>query len=220
MKIVKINYKNPDPVVIKKAAGIIKKGGIIVVPTETVYGILGNALNRATVKKLLKLKKRGEDKRFDLTLYPVEKIFKYVEFNPLIQKIIERFPEQPLSFGLPKKKFFPAFLSPGVKMNAFHFFFSELDKELFKYISTPLIGTSANISELPDTHSIKEVAEYFRHTFGSSLEPNLILDAGKLPPRKPSAIIELVRKDIRVIRPGDISKEIIEKELKKRKDEI
>jgi len=214
MKIVKINYKNPDSGVMRKAAEIIKKGGLVVVPTETVYGILGNGLNEKTVKKLLKLKKRTKDKGFDLTLYPLKRIFKYVEFNPLVSKILEKFPEQPLSFALPRKELLPAYLNPGFKTVAFHFFFSELDKELFKYISTPLIGTSANISELPDTHSVKEVAEYFRHTFGSSLEPDLILDGGKLPGRKPSAIIELA-KDIKIIRPGDISKEIIEKELKK-----
>jgi len=213
MQIFKIDYKNPDPRLVKKAARIIKEGGIVVVPTETVYGIFGNGLNRITVKKILKLKKRGNDRRFDLTLYPVEKIFKYVERNPLIQKITERFPEQPLSFGLSKKKLFPAFLSPGFKMNAFHFFFSELDKELFKYIDTPLIGTSANISELPDANSVERVADYFRHTFGSSFEPDLILDGGKLKKRKPSAIIELAGKNIKVIRSGDFSSETLLAEL-------
>ncbi len=216
MKIVKINYKKPDPDVMRKAAGIIRKGGIVVVPTETVYGILGSGVNEKTVKKLLKLKERDKDKGFDLTLYPLKRVFKYVEPNSLVFKILEKFPEQPLSFALPRKERLPGFLNPGFKTVAFHFFFSELDKELFKYINIPLIGTSANISELPDTHSIKEVAEYFRHTFGTFLEPDLILDAGKLAKkRKPSAIIELVKNDIRIIRPGDISAEIIEKEFLK-----
>jgi len=213
MRIFKIDYKNPDPRLIKKAARIIKAGGIVVVPTHTVYGILGDSLNKKVVQKILKLKKRGEDRRFDLTLYPVEKIFRYVEFNPLIPKIIEKFSEQPLSFGLPKKKLFPAYLSPGFKTIAFHFFFSKIDEELFKYIDTPVIGTSANISELPDTSSIDEVADYFRHTFGSSLEPDLILDAGKLKKRKPSAIIELAGENIKVIRSGDLSKGDLQKEL-------
>jgi L-threonylcarbamoyladenylate synthase len=215
MKIVKINYKNPDSSVIKKAAGIIKKGGLVVVPTETVYGILADGTNEKTVKKLLRLKKRDKDKGFDLTLYPLERVFKCVEFNPLVSKILERFPEEPLSFALPRKDSLPAYLNPGFKTVAFHFFFSEIDKKLFKYIDLPLIGTSANISKLPDTHSVKKVAEYFRHTFGSSLEPDLILDAGKLSAgRKPSAIIELTEKSAKLIRAGDIPKEIMEKELK------
>lgn len=211
MQIIKINYKKPDPRIIRKAAKIIKKGGLVVVPTETVYAILGNGLNEKTVEKVLKLKKRGKDKGFDLTLYPIKRIFRYAKFNPLTQEILERFPEQPLSFAFPRKERLPGFLNPGFKTVAFHFFFSEIDRELFKYIDMPLIGTSANLSGLPDTHSIKEVAEHFKHTFGSFLEPDLILDGGKLSSRKPSAIIELVEKDIKIIRPGDISLEIIEK---------
>jgi L-threonylcarbamoyladenylate synthase len=220
MQIIKINYKNPDPGIIKKAARIIKKGGIVVVPTETVYGILGNGLNEKTVKKLLKLKKRNKDKGFDLTLYPLKRIFKYVESNPLVSKILEKFPEQPLSLALPRKEPLPSFLNPEFKTIAFHFFFSKIDEELFKYIDTPVIGTSANISELPDTSSIDEVADYFRHTFGSSLEPDLILDAGKLKKRKPSAIIELAGENIKVIRSGDLSKGDLQKELEKIKNEI
>jgi len=215
MKIIKIDYKNPAPLLIKKAAKIIKEGGIVVAPTETVYAIFGNGLNEETVKKILKLKKRKKDKGFDLTLYPYEKIFKFIQFNPLIPKILEKFPDQPLSFALPRKAPLPGFLNPGFKTVAFHFFFSKLDKELFKYIDIPLIGTSANISELPDVSSAEEVLNYFRHTFGSSFEPDLILDGGKLNKRKPSAIIELAGTDIKVIREGDILGSSAQKELEK-----
>ncbi len=106
-------------------------------------------------------------------------------------------------------------MNPGFKTVAFHFFFSKWEKDIFKYIDTPIISTSANISELPDTNSINEVADYFRHTFGSSFEPDLILDGGKLTKRKPSAIIELIKDDIKIIRSGDLSKEILKKELEK-----
>ncbi len=57
MQIIKINYKKPDPRIIKKVAKVIKKGGLVVVPTETVYAILGSGLNEKTVEKVLKLKK-------------------------------------------------------------------------------------------------------------------------------------------------------------------
>jgi L-threonylcarbamoyladenylate synthase len=221
MRIIKINYKKPNPAIIKKAAGIIKNGGIVVVPTQTVYGILGNGLNEKTVGKLLKLKKRNKDKGFDLTLYPLKRVFKYVESNPLVSKILEKFPEQPLSFALPRKERLPGFLNPGFKTVAFHFFFSKLDEELFKYINTPLIGTSANISRLPATHSVGKVAEYFRHTFGFSIEPDLMLDAGELSVRRrPSAIIELAGESFRVIREGDISRKTMEKKLEKIKREM
>lgn len=220
MQIIKIDYKNPAPQVMKKAVRILKSGGLVVVPTETVYGILGNGLNEKTVEKLLKLKKRGRDKGFDLTLYPAEKIFKYVKQTPLVGEVLKKFSGQPLSLALPRKEPLPNFLNPGYKTVAFHFFFSKIDEELFKYINTPLIGTSANISKLPDVHSVEKVAEYFRHTFGSSFEPDLILDGGELLGRKPSAIIELVGRDIKLIRRGDISRRIVEEEFKRIKGEM
>jgi L-threonylcarbamoyladenylate synthase len=218
MQIFKLDFKNPDPRLIKKMVSVIKTGGIAVVPTDTVYGICCDALNEKTVKKLLKLKKRRKDKGFNLGLYPFGRIFKYAKFNPLIPEILEKFPKQPLSFALPKKRFLPDFLNPGLATVTFHFFFSKWEKDIFKYIDTPIIGTSANISELPDTNSIDEVANYFRHTFGSRLGPDLILDGGKLKKRKASAIIELSENKIKVVREGDTSKKIIEKKLEKIKN--
>lgn len=123
MDIYKVDYNNPNPAFIKKAAEIISSGGIVVVPTETVYGILGSALNEKTVKKIVQLKKRNEKKGFDLTLYPPDKIFDYAEKNLLVPKIINEFSDQPLSLALPRKKSLPAFLNPKLKTVAFHFFF-------------------------------------------------------------------------------------------------
>jgi len=211
MKIIKIDYKKPDWQIVRRAARIIKEGGIVVVPTETVYAIFADALNWPAVKKVLKMKRRDKDKGFDLTLYPIKKIFEYTESNPLVLKILKKFSDQPLSFALPRKKSLPEFLNPDYETVAFHFFFSELDKRLFKYLDTPIIGTSANISKLPDTHSVEKVTEYFKHTFGSPIQPDLILDAGELPKRKTSAIIELNNQNIKVIREGEIPKKLLEK---------
>jgi len=215
MKIIKIDYKKPDWQVVRKTAKVIKEGGIVVVPTETVYGIFADALNWQTVKKVLKLKKRDKDKGFDLTLYPLKKIFEYTEFNPLVLKILKKISDQSLSFALPRKKSLPEFLNPDYKTVAFHFFFSELDKRLFKYLDFPIIGTSANISKLPDTYSVEKVTKYFRHTFGFAIQPDLILDAGELPKRKTSAIIELTNQNIRVVREGKVPKKLLEKKLRR-----
>lgn len=213
MEIIKIDFKKPDPEIVKKAANIIKIGGLVIAPTETVYAIFGDALNKKTLEKIFQLKQRNKAKRFDLTLHPQERIFKYVEYNSLIPKILDRFPELPISFGLPRKKTLPSFLNPGFDIVSFHFFFSELDKELFKYIDMPLVGTSANISGRPNIFSVEKVIEYFKPTFGTSLQPGLVLDGGELLKRKPSAIIELLGNDVKVIRGGDIESEILQRDL-------
>lgn len=215
MEVIKINHKKPEPQVVKKAADIIKSGGLVIVPTETVYAIFGDALNRKTVEKVFQLKQRNPIKRFDLTLYPFERIYKYVEYNPLVPKILAMFPNLPISFGLSRKKTLPSFLNSGFETVSFHFFFSQLDKELFKYINMPLIGTSANISGQPDVSSVEKVIRCFSPTFGTPLEPGLILDGGKLAERSPSAIIELTNEGIKVIRGGGVGVDKLQKKLDK-----
>jgi L-threonylcarbamoyladenylate synthase len=220
MEVIKINHKKPEPQVVKKAADIIKSGGLIIMPTETVYAIFGDALDREVLEKIFQLKQRNPVKRFDLTLYPHERIYDYVEYNLLIPKILAKFPKLPISFGLPRKPTLPPFLNSGFDIVSFHFFFSQLDKELFKYIDTPLIGTSANISGQPDVSSVEKVIRYFRPIFGTPLEPGLILDGGKLAEKSPSAIIELTDEGIKVIRGGGINVEKLQKKLDKFVKEI
>lgn len=213
-KILKINLREPDVAVVKKMAKVIRDGGIVIAPTHTVYAIFADALNPEAIKKVLQFKKRKKDKGFDLTLYPEKKIFEYIQPNPLINKILEKFSSQPLSFATPRKKSLPNFLNPEYQTAAFHFFFSELDKELFKILKTPLIGTSANLSGLPETHSVEKTIEYFKHTFGSDISPDLILDGGKIPFKKPSAIIEIKGEKIKILREGDRPLAEMEKEIK------
>lgn len=215
MEIIKIDYEKPSPLVVRKTVKIIKSGGLVIVPTDTVYAIFGNSLDHKTLKKIYQLKQRSPKKRFLLGLYPFEKIYKYVEYNPLISKILKRFPDLKISFGLPRKQTLPSFLNPGFNLVTFRFFFNNLDKELFKHISVPLVGTSANISGRPNAFSVAEVVENFRPIFGTSLEPDLILDGGKLTENNPSTIIELLGNDIRIIREGNILAEKLQKELNK-----
>jgi L-threonylcarbamoyladenylate synthase len=118
-----------------------------------------------------------------------------------------------MSFGLPRKKTLPPFLNPGFEVVSFHFFFSQLDKELFRFLDKPLIGTSANVSGQPDVSSAEKVMEYFSPTFGTSFEPELILDGGRLAKKNPSAIIELSGSEVKVIRGGDYEPAELQKDM-------
>jgi L-threonylcarbamoyladenylate synthase len=213
MEIIKVDYNYPDSAVVQKAAKILESGGIVIAPTETVYAIFGNALNKETIDKVLRLKKRNPVKGFGLTLFPIDRIFEYVVSDPLIFEIIEMFPDQPMSFALSRKKTLPEFLNPGFDSIAFHFFFSRLDEEIFGHIDIPLIGTSANISGECDVNSAQKVVKYFEPTFGTPLEPDLILDGGELGVSCPSAVVKLMGKDITVVRGGNIPREEMQKKL-------
>ncbi len=214
MKIIKINYKNPDPNAIKKVANVIKKGRIAIVPGDAVYTVVGDAFNPEAIKKVYQIKKRERGKAFNLGLYCLDDIAKYGEFNSLIKKIAKRFSKEPFSFAvLRNEKTVPNFLNPGYKTLAFRVPFNKVTSTLSKFHRTPVIGTSANISELKNTYSVEELMEYFRSVFGCEIEPDIVLDAGKLPVRRPSTVIELVNDKVRIIREGEIKTSILDKEI-------
>jgi L-threonylcarbamoyladenylate synthase len=219
MKIIKINYKNPDPSVIKRVAHAINRGKIAIVPGDAVYTIVADAFNKEAIQKVFKIKKRDKGKAFNLGLYCLQDIAKYGKSSPLICKIQEKFPKMPFAFAVPRNnKVVPRFLNPGYKTLGFRVPFNKVTSTLSKFHRTPVIGTSCNISELKDTYSVEEMMDYFRNIFDSEIEPDIILDAGKLPKRKTSTVIEVVDQRIKIIREGDIERALLEKEIKKLTD--
>jgi len=216
MNIVKIDYKNPDPKIIQRVAEVINKGGIAVVPGDAVYTIVADAFKSESIEKVYKIKKREKGKAFSLGLYCLDDIARYGKFNPLINKIAKKFPGEPFTFVVPRnKKTVPGFLNPNYKTLGFRVPFNKVTSTLSKFHRSPVIGTSANISELRNTYSIGEVMEYFREIFKGEVMPDIVLDAGKLPERRPSTIIEIVDRKIKIIREGEIKSSFLERKIKK-----
>jgi len=221
MKIIKINYKNPDPEVIKKVAYAIEKGKIAIVPGDAVYTIVADAFNREAIERVFKIKKRERGKAFNLGLYCLGDIAQYGKFSPFIYKIQEKFPKMPFAFAVPRNdRIVPSFLNPGYKTLGFRVPFNKVTSTLSKFHRTPVIGTSCNISELKDAYSVEELMDYFREIFSSEIAPDIVLDAGKLPKRKTSTVIEIIDKKIKIIREGDIERALLEKEIKKLTEEL
>ena len=84
---------------------------------------------------------------------------------------------------------------------------------LSKYYRTPVIGTSANISELRNSYSVDGLIEYFGEVFGQGVKVDIVLDGGRLPFRRPSTVIELVSDRVDIIREGEINSMALEKEI-------
>lgn len=216
MKIIKVNYKNPDSEAIRKVAAAIKRGKTAIVPGDAVYTLVADAFNKDAIQKVFKIKKRDKGKAFNLGLYCFEDIAKYGKSSPLIAKIQKKFPKMPFAFAVPRnEKVVPSFLNPGYKTLGFRVPFNKVTSTLSKFHRAPVIGTSCNISELKDTYSVEELMDYFREIFGSEVEPDIVLDAGKLPKRRTSTVIEIIDKKIKILREGDINRNLLEAEIKK-----
>ncbi|MFH0711325.1 MAG: L-threonylcarbamoyladenylate synthase, partial [Candidatus Aenigmatarchaeota archaeon] len=103
MRILKINPLLPEREILLEAAGIIREGGIVIYPTETVYGLGVDAFDANAVEKVFSIKSRERRKPISVAVKNLDEAKKLVEFNELALKIAKKFLPGPLTLVLPLK---------------------------------------------------------------------------------------------------------------------
>ena len=204
IKILKSNEQS-----IKKAAEIIKKGGLVIFPTETVYGLGADAFNEKAVAKIFEVKKRP---KFDPIIVHIADInsLKLLATNipPVALKLIEKFWPGPLTIVIPKRKGVPDIVTAGLPTVAVRMPSHPVALKLIKNSQTTIAAPSANIfgklSPTEPSHIIKE--------FKNSVD--LIIDNGKTPIGVESTVISFLDKPV-ILRPGGVTIEEIEKVIGK-----
>lgn len=134
---------------VKKAAEIIKKGGVVVYPTDTVDGLGANALDEKAVKKVFEIKKRDFKKPISIIVRDIEMAKKVASFGKDVEKILEKILLGPVTVILYKKKILPDILTGGSKKIGIRIPDCEFTKALMEKIDFPITTTSANISGKP-----------------------------------------------------------------------
>jgi len=196
---------NPNRQIITLAVNILKKGGVLIIPTETAYGLAADATNREAVKKIYQIKGRNFNKFLPLIASSINQVKKY--FKPT-SKEVELFKKYPgLSIVVsPKHENTKAlkqnvYLMPGQDSCVVRISTNEICKLLVRRLGRPITATSANKAGGDNCYSAEEVIRQLKN---SKQQPNLIFDAGKLKLIKPSTIIEVESNKINVIRQGKI----------------
>ena len=189
---------------IEKAAQIVNQGGIIIFPTDTVYGIGCNPYNSKAVKKIYKIKSRDITKSLPVLTYSIKTAEKIVEFDQLTKKIVEKFWPGPLTVILKvtDKKIIES-LNLGEKI-AIRVPDHRCTLELLKKCDF-IVGTSANVSgDLPYTNPEECLKNL--HSF------DIFVDGGIIASKRrggESTIIEIKDKEVVVIRQGSLTKDEI-----------
>jgi len=182
-QLIKINPNRIDRVKIKKAANVVKRGGLVIFPTETVYGIAAKLENS---KKLDKIKKRPKGKPYTVHIAYKKDLFKYInKLSPIAKKVIKKYWPGPLTILLCDKN--------GNKMG-FRMPDNKIALSLIRSIGKPIIAPSANVSGKPSPTSVKNVCS------GS----DLIIDGGETRYRKSSTIVDLSNGNLNIIRKGTL----------------
>ena len=196
---------------IKKAKKYLDKNDCIAVPTETVYGLAGNAYSNIAVKKIFKLKKRPVNNPLIVHYYDVNKLKQDCHINDNFIKLFNKFSPGPITFILKLKKDskISNFVTNNQKTLAVRFPKHLLFRKLLKNLNYPLAAPSANISTKLSSVQESDVIE----EFGSKI--NYILNGGKCQIGVESTIINLTTKPT-ILRFGGLDIIKIEKILKKK----
>lgn len=201
---VKINPENPDESIISKACEILNRGGLVVAPTETRYGLLVRIDNTSAVSKLFEIKGRNIKKPSAIFVKDIFVLNQLAEVSLTARKLVERFLPGPMTLVLKTKKEFGEFFTLN-QMTGFRISSSPvIDSILGK--TGPLSATSANLSGQAEPDNIAGIYEQL----GENIE--LYLDGGILN-NPGSTVVEIVNDQVRILREGPISADEIMKAI-------
>ena len=196
---------------IKKAKKYLVKKHCVAVPTETVYGLAGNAYSDISVKKIFKLKKRPLNNPLIVHYYDINKLQEDCYINDNFIKLYKKFSPGPITFilKLKKKSKISKFITNKKKTIAVRVPRHLLLRKLLKNLDYPLAAPSANISTRLSSVTASDVREEF------GLDISFILDGGKSQIGVESTIINLINEPT-IFRFGGLDISKIEKVLKKK----
>jgi tRNA threonylcarbamoyl adenosine modification protein (Sua5/YciO/YrdC/YwlC family) len=204
MKKITINPSKVDFSLLKEAVKIIKEGGIVAIPTETVYGLAARADKEEVVERLYDVKQRDRAKPFS---YVVDNVKKAIDgyfsvLPPFGYRLIENFWPGPLTivyYSLDEKKI-------GVRVPS-----HVIAQYILREVNCAVYLPSANISGQKEVSSAEDVENIFNGNI------DLIVDGGKSLYSKASTVIDLTYHPFKILREGVVTeKEIIETFIKKR----
>lgn len=193
MKILKLNSENPDKNLINEAIDVMAKGGVILYPTDTVYGLGANIFNKDAVEKIYNIKNRDSSKPLSILVPNIGAISLVADLNLKNAAIVQKWLPGPFTFVLPKTNIVPSYVSRnsnvGVRIP---------DSKIATSLSAlfPIITTSANLSDKETFSNPKDILKQIGHSV------DLVINVGDLKSLDASTIIDLTSFRPSLVRKG------------------
>ena len=200
--------ENIDYEKLKEPAEILKNGGIIIFPTETVYGIGANALDENAVKRIYDVKRRDLNKPISVLVSDFDMIDKIAKnITDIEYKIMKTFFPGPLTIILKKKEIVPNIVTAGLDYVGVRMPEGEIARKLVELTGVPLATPSANISGSPSGTNLDTIMKDFEG------KVDLYIDGGESKLGLASTIVKVVDGEIKILREGSITKEEIKEKI-------
>jgi L-threonylcarbamoyladenylate synthase len=201
----KVYYINKDNIEeIKSAAKIIKAGGTVVFPTETVYGLGANALDSLACKKIFEAKGRPQDNPLIVHVADFD-IKKYVKSIPVAaEKLMEAFWPGPLTIIMKKSELIPEMVSAKLDSVAIRMPQNKIARMFIEFSGVPIAAPSANLSGKPSPTTIEHCI------VDLTGKVDMIIGGDKCEVGLESTVVDATGEIITILRPGCITKQMLE----------
>ncbi|MBI2624702.1 threonylcarbamoyl-AMP synthase [Candidatus Parcubacteria bacterium] len=189
-----------------EALRTLRQGGILVLPTDTVYGLAADATNDDAVRRLFRIKNRPPAKPVPVFVSSVEMAKTIAYVDQRTERALEQvWPGAVIVILSVRSRVAPAVTAGGPTVGV-RLPDHPVPVALVEKLGRPIVGASANITGEPPRHSAVEVLGDFRHQL---FKPDLVLDLGRLEDAPPSTVLDLTSSSARVVRAGPVSKEML-----------
>lgn len=187
------------------ASEILKSGGIVAIPTETVYGLAADMYNTQAVDKIFQAKNRPNDNPLIVHICDINQVYNLTDdFCVQAQELVKKYWPGPLTIILNKKKSVPNNITGNLDSVAIRFPAHKTAQKIIKHTGVPLVAPSANSSGKPSPTSFEHVLHDLDHKIDA------ILDGGTCDIGLESTVISFLEKTPRLLRPGFITQENIQ----------
>jgi tRNA threonylcarbamoyl adenosine modification protein (Sua5/YciO/YrdC/YwlC family) len=193
--LLKINQHNPQLRLIHKAVEILKKGGIVVYPTDTFYGIGCDIMNKKAIEKIYQLKQRNKSIPFSFICSGLKNISHYAKVSNYAYKTMKRLLPGPYTFILEGSKLVPKIMLTKRKTAGIRVPDNPICLALVHELENPLLTTSATKPDGSIFHDASLIHEYFGKRVDAVID-------GSIVPGRPSSVISLIDDVPEVIREG------------------
>jgi tRNA threonylcarbamoyl adenosine modification protein (Sua5/YciO/YrdC/YwlC family) len=200
--IVKIHLQNPEPRLVRKAAEILAAGGIVIYPTDTVYGLGCSVANKNAIEKIYLIKRQRTDKPFSFICSDLTHISEYARVSNAAFKTMKHLIPGPYTFILPagRMKALPRILVSRRKSVGIRVPNSQVALALVEQLGHPILSTSVTTEDGELLNDPAVIGEHFNNIV------DMIIDGGVLT-SEPSTILDLTDESPVVVRhgAGDVS---------------
>ncbi|MCJ7605887.1 MAG: L-threonylcarbamoyladenylate synthase [Dehalococcoidales bacterium] len=201
-RIQKVDAANPNEAILGQAVKLLKKGEVVVCPTDTGYAFAANALDVRAITRVFALKGRSFSNPIHIAVTSIGEAEKYAVVNEEARYLAEHYLPGGLTLVMTKKETVPSMLVAGMDTIGVRIPDNKIILELVQQTGFPLTTTSANVSGKPGTYAVEEITEQL----GDDIDDvAMILDGGKIKTREVSTIVDVSVRPPQLIRQGLVS---------------